>query len=381
MNRVCALSISLMLLCCSFLSGFLLPESSALGEIMGAVSARYTALGGAAVMGEGWINPALATQTRGLVVFIGGGFIKSGEKRKKTVFDLFNNRIGDITVADNSFVFLEPSLVSVSYTTSYNAGIGVAILPVLSYDYRYSREVRDNFYILNETIAEEGSGKTYLGNAAIAYELIEERCSVGFAFNFYSGTREYTFNHDYVDPSRSDENEEFSRTLAGNGFSFGLHARPITRIQLGGFVSTKAALGDIAEDYIPLRVGSGMIIIPPNVFPALFIVDAVYERWNEIDDNYDDVIKLHLGVEHSFSPTLDARFGFGYETSYLSKDMPRVFFTFGFGFQKGNFGFDTGVTICSFDFGQSDLAIRDLDGVTRVEETLVKVLFSVSYKR
>ncbi|MCK4234329.1 hypothetical protein KAX75_07855 [candidate division WOR-3 bacterium] len=383
MNNKLLFIFSFLILFFSFLYSYTLPESSASGESMGAVTGKYTALGGSTIMGEAWSNPALLIKNPGFKIVIGGGFIKSGERRKKSIFDSFDNRIGDVTVADNSFVFCEPTYVSASYTSKYSLGFDVNILPILNYDYRYYKEVRDDFYILKETVLDEGKGKLYLLNLGIAYELLKEKLSFGIGFNLYTGKREYEYIRDYVDPSKTDISEDFSRNLGGNGVTFGLHAHPLTRIRLGGFVSTKATIGDYAEDYIPLRMGGGITIVPPNTFPALFIIDGAYERWNEVNDNYEDVVKLHLGVEHAFSPGLNGRFGFGYETSYLSRNMPKVYFTFGFGFEKGGYAFDTGVKVCRFDFSGDDVAIeqRDMEGVTRVEESLIKLIFSVTYRR
>jgi len=383
MNKKVYTVIIFLFLYFSLLAGYTLPESSASGECVGAVTGKFTALGSTVILGEEWTNPALLIRTPGFKVMIGGGFIKSGERRKKSIFDTFDNRIGDVTVADNSFVFSEPTCISVSYTSHLNFGLGINVLPVLNFDYRYLREARDDFYVLKETILDEGKGKLYLTNIGIAYELLEEKLSIGFGFNLYSGKREWEYSKNYTDPFQTDIKEGFSRTLAGNGAIFGIHAQPLTRVKLGGFMSTKANLGDYREDNIPLMMGSGIKIIPPNIFPALLIIEAIFERWNEVDDDYEDVIKLHLGVEHEFSPAFSGRFGFGYETSYLSKDMPKVFFTFGFGFEKSRYAFDTGIKVCRFNFSGDDILMeqRDMEGVTKVEKSLIKLMLSITYRR
>lgn len=383
MNKKIYLMVLFLFLFFAFLAGYTLPESSASGEYVGAVTGKQIALGGAAIMGEEWINPALLVKQPGFKLVIGGGFIKAGERRKKSIFDSFDNRIGDVTAADNSFVFSEPTYISVSYSTHYNVAIGINFLPFINFGYRYSREVRDNFYVLKETIFDEGKGKVYLTNIGIAYKLLKERLLLGFGFNLYNGKREWEYSEDYVDPSQADVNERFTRTLSGNSAVFGILARPLTRIKLGGFISTKSSLGYYNEDNIPLRFGGGITIIPPNRLPALFIIDAVFERWARINDNYEDVIKLHLGVEHEFTPVFKGRFGFGYETSYLSKDMPKIFFTSGFGFEKNGFILDTALEVCGFNYTGGELPIeqQDMEGITRVEESLVKLIFSISYRR
>jgi len=369
-------------LCVSSLAGYSLPESSASGECVSAVTGKFTALGETAILGETWKNPALLTKEKGFKFDIGGGLVKSGERRKKGVFDSFDNRIGDVTVADNSTVFLEPAYFSISYTSNLNLGFGISVFPILSFDYRYLREVRDDFYVLKQTILDEGRGSLYCMNMGIAYEPFEEKISLGFGFNLYKGKREWEYREEYVDPSQTDANEGFSRTLSGNGVIFGIHSRPLTRVKLGGFVSMRTTYGDYSEDNIPLRIGGGFAIVPPNYLPALFIMDAVFERWSEVSDIYEDAIKLHLGVEHKLSSELCGRFGFGYETSYLSKNIPRAFFTFGFGFDKNGYSFDTGFEICKFSYVGDDIGIeqRDMEGIEGVEESLVKLIFSISYR-
>jgi hypothetical protein len=325
----------------------------------------------------------LLARQAGLKIVMGGGFVKAGERRKKSIFDTFDNRIGDVTVADNSYVFSEPTYLGISYSLPFGLGIGLHLLPILSFDYYYTREVRDNFYVLEQTIHHEESGKLYSGNVGIAYEVIHERASVGVGFNLFRGEREYTYREEFVNPSQEDLHEESSRTLSGNGFTFGLHVTPMARVQLGGFVSPKASIGDYSSDELPLRMGGGFSIKPPNEFPATFIAELVFERWNEIDTRYHDALKLHLGVEHAFSPYLLGRFGFGYETSYISLDMPRTFFTFGVGYRKGPFLFDLGLNARKSNFTDDAIpaGLHDMEGVSYIEESLVKVMFTVSYSR
>jgi hypothetical protein len=130
-------------------------------------------------------------------------------------------------------------------------------------------------------------------------------------------------------------------------------------------------------------MGSGFSFIPPNEFPATFTGEVVFEQWSEIDDRYHDVMKFHLGVEHAFSPSLLGRFGFGYETSYISLEMPRAFFAFGVGMRKGSFLFDAGVQARKANFTNDAIprGLHDMEGVSFIEESLVKVLFTVSYYR
>jgi hypothetical protein len=378
-NKLCV-AVIIGLFSFSMIFAYSLPESSSSGELVGAVTGKYTALGEAAVSGEVWTNPAFLTKTYGLTIEVAGGFIKSGERRKKSIFDSFDNRVGDVTVADNSFIFSETTCLSVSYTTSFAFGLGINVIPLISYDYRYEREIRDDFYVLQETIREKGEGDLYLINIGAAYELLRGKLSLGFGVDLYSGERVYEYSREYVDPSNDDVSWELPRTLGGNGAVFGFSANPFDRVAFSGFSSTKVPLGDLVEDCVPLRMGGGVVIIPPNSLPANFLMDAVFEKWSGVDSDYLDVIKLHLGVEHAFSPILDGRFGFGYETSYLSENMSRVFFTFGFGLEKGGYDFDTGVKICSYDFSGDELEM-DQENISRVEESLVKLIFSINYCR
>ncbi len=369
------------LICFSLLSGYTLPESVASGELLGAVTAKHLSLGGAVVLGEEWTNPALYTETTGLKIELGVGLIKVGERRKRSVFDSFENRVGDVTVADNGYVFSKPSLIKASLGLPMDIGFGIDILPVQNYDYRYSREVRDDFYVLKETIKDEGKGELYLVNFGAAYEIVKGKFSLGFALNLYSGDREWNYSKNYIDPSTQDICQEGSKTLKGNGATFGIIAKPFERVYLGGCYTSKASIGDMNTDFIPQRTGIGIKIIPPNSLPAVFMLDAIFENWTEVSVNYEDVLKLHLGVGHKFTPCFSGRFGFGYETSYLSSEIPKVFFTSGFGYVKDVFEINTGLKICTFNYTNDELNLEqhDMEGVTAVEESLVKVVLSISY--
>lgn len=373
----------LIFLSVGFLFCYTLPESSLSGESIGAGSAACAAMGNVSIMQESWMNPGLLACRQGMGIMVGGGFIKAGERRKKTIFDTFDNRIGDITVADNSTVLSEPTYFALSYGFPFRLGFGAHLIPVMSFDYYYSREVRDNFYVLQQTIDHEESGKLYAGNVGIAYEVVEEVFSIGFGYSFFSGERHYLYRQDVIDPSGEDVMDESSRTLSGNGFTFGLHVVPLPRMQLGGCVSPKASVGDYSSDELPLRVGGGFSLMPANEFPATFMAEFIFEQWGDIDRRYQDALKFHLGVEHAFSPALLGRFGFGYETSYISPDMPRTFFTFGMGMRRGSFLFDVGVNARKVDFSRDAIpaGLHDMEGIAIVEESLVKVLFTVSYYR
>jgi hypothetical protein len=367
----------------TYLFCYSIKEASSSGENIGSVSGRFMALGGTSIMGETWTNPSLLSCGSGFSITVGGAVVKSGERRKKSIFDSFDNRIGDVTIADNSFIFPEFSYVSLSYASSFGFGIGIHFLPVVSYEYRYSREVRDNFYLLQETIIDRGSGSTYLGNGGVSYDLLKDRISFGIGFNLYQGKRESEFDQDFVDPEQTDVHDEMSRDIEGNGAVFGLRLHLFQRITAAGFLSTKATLSDYEGDYIPMRAGGGFLVHPPNSFPALFVVDGCIERWNDVRTEYSDVYKVHFGIEHGFTPTFDGRFGFGYETSYISRDIPKVFFTFGFGYTVNRFIIDTGIKVSKVNFSAEDVTIdqRDMDGVEIVEESLVKILVSIRYRR
>ncbi|OQX52834.1 MAG: hypothetical protein B5M53_07725 [Candidatus Cloacimonas sp. 4484_209] len=383
MNKKVYLFFVFLLFSFSVICAYTLPESYASGEVVGAVTGRELSLGGMVVMGEEWLNPALIAGNKGFKVSITGGFVKTGERRKKSLFDSFDNRIGDVTVADNSNVFSEPTCVSVSYFSPLRLGVGFHFLPFVDFDYKYTREMRDDFYILKETINDEGKGKIYLSSFTAAYEIVKDRLSIGFGIDLFNGKREWNYTEEYVDPSIDDIHNKFSQTLRGNTVTAGVLLRPLLRIRLGGFVSTKAMLGDDKENDLPFRFGGGMEIIPPNELPALFVVDAIFEQWNSINNNYADVIKLHMGVEHQFSMSMKGRFGFGYETSYLSSDIPKVFFTSGVGFVQGGLTLDAGINVAKRDYSANDVATgqRDMDGVSSISESLIKFLVSVTYRR
>jgi len=83
---------------------------------------------------------------------------------------------------------------------------------------------------------------------------------------------------------------------------------------------------------MPSTIGLGVKYTPVNERPVVFMADAFYERWTELNGAqaiYNDVIKYNLGVTHLMSKNMSILYGIMYEPYKKNNNLAEIGFTAG----------------------------------------------------
>ncbi len=243
--------------------------------------------------------------------------------------------------------------------------------------------------------------------------------NIGFSVHRYFGTidrfRQVTFFQE-----GSSITETFTRDLTGWGWSVGGYGDVNEHIGLGvsyegAFTVSgnhKVALvdnGDMPQDVefsrddeikYPGTLHFGLSYRPANTLATVFTVGAVHRFWENLEDDFRtevladtfalrDTWDFRLGVEHVFYNGLPVRFGFRYLQSYEDPESERAIYSAGIGYNYEGFRFDvtglyhrqTSRQPFLFDPSFVDSSGNNYpapDGDTKVEDTIVELIFGVS---
>ncbi len=375
-------------------------ESYTYGEPNFIISAHSLGMGGTFIAGDISSNPASFAYLNSTLLSIGFESSLQGERRSKKAFDSFDNTIGDVTISDNSFLFLTPTPFVLAYHFTF-ANMAIQIAPKYNFDYRYERIVRDDFYVKIKDIYEECDGKLWSYSAVFARQF--GSIGAGIRYDYINGRIRSEKNEDYVDPEIESYYEFYRTDWSGWNMSLGLNVDIDWRLQLAAFydmggkierthpLASPEGLGCPVDnlDY-PRTFGFGIRYRPANQFPATLNIDILYTGWEDRELNnifntfpldsslsLNNTISYHLGVEHLFSPETKLRFGFAYIPSYLDKSIATAKFTFGCGFLLSGFEMDIGTAISRRLFNGEDVP-TDMDKELFFEELGITILTTLT---
>ncbi len=408
-NLVCLTISTLFLLSYSLLGGIL--ETYTYGEINYTSSARYLGMGGTFVAGDITVNPSSFASFEGTLVSIGFESSLQGERRSKKAFDSFDNTIGDVTISDNSFLYLTPTPFVIAHSFPF-ANIAFQIMPKYNTNYTYKRTVRDEFYVKVLDIEEKSNGKLWAYSGVIAKKF--GPFGAGIRVDYINGTVRYENNKYYVDPEIEPYGRSYKSDWEGWGFSLGLNVDVNWRLRVGLFYDIGVKIDKTSPDpydtyyhicldnLVPVSIieypptlGLGVRFRPANQLPATLNLDVIYTSWESLDfespyiypsylddtNSLNNIISYRLGVEHLFSPGTKLRFGFAYTPSYIDRSIATAEFTLGGGFVLSGLEIDLGAGISRRVFKGSDVpfCIQDeIEDEMSFEELGIKILTTIT---
>lgn len=416
-NLVC-LMISTLFLLSTALSGGIL-ETYTYGEPSYTSSARYLGMGETFIAGDITANPSSFASFEGTLVSIGFESSLQGERRSKKAFDSFDNTIGDVTISDNSFVYLEPTPLVIAHSFKF-ANIAFQIMPKYKMDYTYERTVRDEFYVKILDIEERSEGNLWAYSGVIAKKF--GQFGAGVRVDYINGSVKYENNRYYVDPEIGPYERSYKSDWEGWDFSLGLNVDVNWRLRLALFYDMGANLDKTNPFYLelmpspaifpvliypgpvnkidyPAVLGLGIRLRPVNQLPATLNLDVIYTNWENLDyespfiypsyldstNTLNSVFSYHLGVEHLFSPETKLSFGFAYTPSYIDRSIATAEFTLGGGFLLSGFEIDIGAGISRRVYKGSDVPVDlesgvqvDIEDELSFEELGVKILTTIT---
>lgn len=309
----------------------LVPLRNYWGERVVCFSARDLAFLGASGPGAGpgvlFDSPALIGLVRRPTLELTYMADFSSEQRTRTVYDQFENAVGEAVFADNTTAAGLPGPVAVAYPVFPGLVAGAGAAPLLDFQYRYKKEYRDDFYALIGEDRVDQSGTVFLGGAGLAYRVLEW-LSVGASGGYAFGERKLKV-WQIRNPDTSYEYQ--SGNPAGVAYTGSIAAEPLDRLSLSlGFtgpvkLSDWLSSGELRSDAkLPWLVRLGLGYQAAGKLPSRALLEACYSAWQSVDTDYAGILNVRAGIEHTMLNFVKLRYGFGVEPSPFDPTVQRV---------------------------------------------------------
>lgn len=297
------------------------------------------------------------------------------EQRTRTVYDNFNNAVGELMVADNFSTDALPGPVAV-YLPGKVVQLGVGLAPRYDYNYVFRQEFRDAFYQLIGRNDLQLSGQVMRTTVALAYDLFD---AVGLGASIV-----YDFGERALRQRDSTTGDTWLTIATGKpsglGWSAGLLFHPGRSFRLGVDFepATRYTLWtgeDSASD--PLRVKLGAAYFAAGRIPAELVGQVTYVDWHGMDSTLHPVFDIRAGVEHRLLNNVALRYGFGLLPSPRDATVQSGLASIGLGFDTEFAHFDLGANLQRRVFGSAFLSpAPEVD--MRIYQTSGEVVLAVS---
>ena len=322
------------------------------GEALNLSSVNSASRGGAGLTTDPLLNPANPAVI-GYSVYMMVGADYQTESETQSVFDNYNNRIGNLTISQSRSVHLAPYS---AYGAIQYENFGGMFFAGLVRDYFYHHEIieRDDFYQTTGIIKQTGSGQGIATGISMNYQF--PVVSFGLAVNYLNLNQQKKYQHLFYQPIAEDTVIESSFDQTGLFYRVGSVVHVLPQVDAAFILQSKNQ--DVQQ---PLEVGIGINYLARAIIPARVYFDFYYKFYNQLDENLQDTKIYCFGIENQFSRNVKILLGGGYEENCFNSEADAAYFSGGFEFHQQNLVIQT-----SMDYRQkqypkqmSDITIHD----------------------
>ncbi|PKN80145.1 MAG: hypothetical protein CVU48_03170 [Candidatus Cloacimonetes bacterium HGW-Cloacimonetes-1] len=359
--------LSIVLGSCAILSAWSVTDTY-FGNKFNNLDARAFAMGGAGTYNDMRpfafsSNPANLTLLKKNLGFqVNTSYLRNEDNRSLPLYNSFDSYIDDAVYSTNvnKYDDFAASILG-SYTIgAARFGLGAYHKPLLSFDANYDEQIRNNRNTDSDTypemIARNGIANTGLLNQtgfvysmALYMDDVRE-INIGVDYSLINGDIEQLKTIKWTDWARTtvattdpnfvlpDYAETMKTTMEGSQIKFGTSIKMNSRLGIAASISPKTILVNkgmfaidkseystsatnmvdashvetaINEDYIlPTEFRGGICYQPRNIMRTWLNMDLEYVQWSDVNEAFDDVWNLYVGVEHQVDNHLPLRFGF-----------------------------------------------------------------------
>jgi hypothetical protein len=313
-------------------------------------------------------NPALGCEAgEGLGIGISGGLDLAVEKRTRTVYDEFGGSMGE---AEHSFDRSAMPVAGGAGVTASGLGglpeqlsLSAGIVPYSTFEYGYDRVLNNDYYVQVGSEAYEVSGSVARICLSAAFR-VSDAVGFGIGGGLLTGSRETSWELDWVDPTLPDESDSTSSDLEGFDCRGSVLVRASERLILSAGAGKAVAMtwsGDVEGDMdMPPEFFAGAAWMPGNGLRTRVAAEAGFMAASGAElDGQDmglrDCWTAAAGVRNTLPGGPDLMFGFRYEKSPVAGSLDAVSFTGGLGFEAGGWSFDAGASFTPRLWDQQDL--------------------------
>lgn len=297
------------------------------------------------------------------------------EQRTRTVYDSYNNAVGELMIADNFGADALPGPIAVSLPVK-SVHLGLGLTPRYDYSYQFREELRDGFYQLVGRNDLQLSGQIMRSTLTAAYDLFGA-IGLGAGIGYDFGERMLQLRDSSTGDTWQVATSGRPSTIAwsagllihpGRVFRLGVAFEPTLKYRNW---SSTLAVND------PMRVRLGACYFAAGRIPAALLGQVVYTDWHGVDSNLNPVIDIRAGVEHRLLNSVSLRYGFGLLPSPKDATVQAGLASIGLGFDSEFAHFDLGANLQRRVFG-SDFLTPVPSVAARIYETSGEIVLTVS---
>lgn len=322
----------------------------------------------------------------------------ASEQRTQTVFDRYENSIGEAVYADNSLLSIIALPAALAYPLTRGLVLGVGLAPVLDFSYRYVKEYRDDFYVRVGEDRIEQEGRVYEASAGLGARPLPW-LALGASAGYDFGSRRLE-TWEIEGPDTLHETE--AGKPSGVGIGVGAAVAPVSRVRLSfGF---RGSTGLTGWDSVP-RTSAGLAewsaragvgYNAPGVLPSRVSAEAVWKTVAGAGASDTAVsqagsthhaLLVQAGVEHTMLNFVKLRYGFGVEplpaASQFDPTIQRARIGAGLGFDVGVALIDVGGMFYKDAFGPQLLRRTDSGGDSESQSKIyeTRAILAVTVRR
>ncbi|MBN1150495.1 hypothetical protein JXA84_04655 [candidate division WOR-3 bacterium] len=324
---------------------------------------QTAARGQAGVTTDVLINPACSVPGK-YYFAVNVGMNYTTESEVVTIFDSYNNRMGMLTVSQNSKSNLTP-YSAILYFNTGTFGAGLLTSQFMDYDYEYKYTERNSFYqVVSETF-KKSSGQ---GNAfGLTARYFSDNFSAGVEVDYLLLNRTKTYEIIYFEAGRIDTITTDKTENAAFVFKGGVLSS-FDRYSFGLAISTSDETTNT-----PIKSTLGLCVEVPGFIPAKIHLDYTRSFYSQINDSLDDVNALFFGLENKFYNKTVFSLGGGYEENFSLDQANSFFFSTGF-----SYDFYPTTFSMSFRYAQRDYT-KPFESEKTVRESTIGLICGITY--
>ncbi|MEJ5306821.1 MAG: hypothetical protein WHT27_00755 [candidate division WOR-3 bacterium] len=367
--------IILMSFFCVNLFSYVSLYNTGLGDFNTSLFSKGAALGNNDFFFNPLLNPTVECKTTNYLVSIGFYGLSTRETRSKYIFDSYENSIAKKNVYDNTFLYGEPAYI-MGYMPLSDFGLYLGYENYINNDYTYRQIYRnDNYVILyDESYVRIGNVNAYF--LSLNYRFYG--FAMGTNFSIMQGDGSSDYSKLFVDPSfidsTSSTKENYSGIRGNIGISYNHKDNFILTFvyNIRTYLTVNRVTDIIASDtnlltetvyyIIPDIFSFGLEYRAKNVAPATFYYSLSYERWSELNgdfNDYNDLIKYNIGVLHELNKNIDLMYGFMYEPYRKDNRLVDIGFATGLTYKLGMTEFSVAVNYKNINYEREEVYYND----------------------
>lgn len=293
------------------------------------------------------------------------------ERRTVLAYDQFDNTVGEVAIAEN--MLNRGNIGNIKFLMPLEfMNISAGLQPQYNYNYYFTQEFRDEFYSKIGETELKVIGTVYQASLMAGKEFAQ-KFGIGAGLNYYFGSRKFMYDSIF---NGNHVTAETTGSPNGIGFSAGFSLLPLERVLVNITYQSAVTLNKftthVAHKY-PAIYNLGVSYLAAGEIPTKLGLSLQYLNWNTLQSDFAKTLEVGIGVEHTMFNTVELRYGFRFEPSFVLPTVHQGSVSFGWGFMVGNIKVDVGTDIKRRIINSENLIVSE-DNTLKIYQNTGEIL-------